>query len=113
MEFSREQTRSLLQKWRDEKRVIHCGLFYSRHSSCAVIGRIEHLDSDSMRVDARGRDIAGKHYGLALKLSDIVRFHFETSEHQGYEGAIFAELIGGWSCEIHATKLIEKELVPD
>ena len=95
----------------DERRLIHCGLFYSNRSSCAVLGQIEHLDSESVRIDARTREIAGQHYGLALKFSDVIRFQVvEAIEPRQYEDFILAELPGGCTCEIHATKLLSNPM---
>ena len=104
-EVSTHDVQVFLQKWRNERRFIHCGLFYSNRSSCAVLGHIEHLDSESVRIDARTREIAGQHYGLALKFSDVTRFYIKKAAETDYEDFICAELLNGCTCEIHAAKL--------
>ena len=110
MEISRKEVRSLFQKWQGERRLIQCGLFYADGSSCAVIGRIEHLDAESVRIDARTGDIAGQHYGLALKFSDVICFHIKETPEAHYENFICAELQRGCTCEIHAVKLHTESL---
>lgn len=44
-----------------------------------VMGRIEEIDPDWIKIDGRSRDRLGRHYGLALAVIDVLRFSFEDT----------------------------------
>jgi hypothetical protein len=119
MEATFNEAYELLRKWRDEKRIIQCGLFDESGSSCNVIGRIEKLDEESVFISASSMYPRGKFISLAVNLNSA-RFRFEDwrdapPEHTeslraAFDSFLFVSLARGGHCEIYAAKLsIEME----
>ena len=124
MQISAEDAISVLRKWKEERRILQCIFADSRDedtaSSCACLGRIEELDDDSVRIDARRMQIPGARGDL---IGCFIRFHgaefglFDwrnvapedaVGQHamrQSYEMVLIVLLPTGCNCELRAAKL--------
>jgi hypothetical protein len=113
MKISPQDAVSLLRKWQQERRMIQASLIFSATTNCCAIGRLEHVDAQPVRIDARSIDRIGHHRGLLLDLSEAKGFNFHDSRdappdyaeqlQQAYEAFLFIEL-DGCLCEIYAAK---------
>jgi hypothetical protein len=113
MIVSLDDTVSVLRKWRDERRLIQVGLISSIRSGCHVIGRIEKVDEESLRVDARSITKLGIKTWFTLEFRDAKEFRFEDWREappeyaeefrQIFEAFLFLDL-GNCHCEIYAYK---------
>jgi hypothetical protein len=113
--ITREEALSLLRKWQEERRIIQASLTLSEKTSCSVVGRIEHLDSDSVRIDLRSKFHVGVYTGISVDLMAATGFIFEdtrfTAEHEqaakiakSYEGFLFVMLPDGLQAQFWATR---------
>lgn len=103
----------MLRKWRDERRLIQVGLISSAKTGAHIVGRIEVLDDESMRVDARSISKIGIRVGFSLEFADAKVFRFEdwreapaelAEEYRKlFEAFIFVDL-GNCHCELYAYK---------
>jgi hypothetical protein len=113
MIISFEEAFSLLKKWRDERRVIQAGLIASQKTGACALGRIEHLDNESVRIDAGSIRKIGRRNALTLEFSEAMTFRFEDWRdappdlaeeiRQTFESFLFIEL-GNCNCELYAAK---------
>jgi hypothetical protein len=76
MNMKREEALSLLHSWNEDRRLIQGFLILSERTHCCVVGMIERLDGNSIRV-APGR--TGKHIGLSLDLAAAISFEYEDT----------------------------------
>jgi hypothetical protein len=114
VDISLQEAISLLRKWQEERRMIQCALFAPNGTSCSLIGRIEHVEPDTIRIDATSRDKLGRFIGMSLRASKALGFSFEDwrdapEEHanalrQAYETFLFVNFYDGSHCEIYAAK---------
>lgn len=114
MVISFADSASILRKWRDERRLIQVGLISSIKTGAHVIGRIEHLDDESLRIDASSiHPRGGRGSALVLEFAEAKEFRFEDWRdappeyaeqlRQGFEAALFVNL-GNCQCELYAAK---------
>lgn len=113
---------SLLRKWQDEKRLVQAGLVLSETTSCCIIGRIEHVNTESVTIHAVGGDEGqlDRHSGLSFDLVSVRKFAFEDwrdapPQHTealriAYEGFLFISF-DDYRCEVYACKTPD-ELLP-
>ena len=114
MEASSNEAFELLRKWKDEKRIIQCGLFDGSGCNCGIIGRIDRVDEESVDISAKSMYPRGKFISLTINLHGA-RFRFEDwrdapprhteALRAAYDSFLFVTLARGWHCEIYATKL--------
>ncbi len=103
----------MLRKWRDERRIIQVGLIASVKTGCHVIGRIEILDEEKLRIDGRSISKAFDKTGFVLEFADAKEFRFEdwreappeyAEEYRKmFEAFMFVDF-GNCHCEIYVYK---------
>jgi hypothetical protein len=77
MTISTEDALSLLHKWQEERRLIQSSLIYSEYISANVIGRIEEIKENSVRINARSLRAKGAFEGILLDLADSTEIQFQ------------------------------------
>jgi hypothetical protein len=77
METSQEDALSLLRKWQEEKRLVQAHLSSGGNSGSMILGRIEQIDAEWIKIDGQSRDRLGRQYGLTIALDEVIRFSFE------------------------------------
>jgi hypothetical protein len=79
MKTPKEMALSLLRKWQEEERLVQGSITFQK-TRCGVIGRIEQLDGEQVRIDASSTDeLFGLQRGLILRFADVLGFNFEDS----------------------------------
>lgn len=111
MTINPQEALDLFRKWQSERRLIHCGLFYSNATNCITNGRIIHADADILRIASPGKS------GLSLSMHEATEFSFEDwrdappsdADHlrKTYEAFLFINL-DGCRCEIYALKFLRE-----
>jgi hypothetical protein len=113
MTITLEDAILLLQKWREERRLIQCGLVYSPEISSCVVGRIEEITATIVKIDARSLRRRGSFDSVLFNPSSAIEFlfhdwrdappEFSQQLQEAYEGHIFARF-RNCHCEIYAMK---------
>jgi hypothetical protein len=122
MDIYPDEAVSLLQKWRDESRLIHGYIIISQKTNSCIIGRIEELTPVSVRVGACSLLHSGFQTGLLLDLSEATSFGFEDwrfasgSEveeqiRQVYEGFLFVRF-ASFEAQLWAVKTTDEINAP-
>ena len=103
----------MLRKWQQERRIIQAALVFSETTNCCIVGRIKHVDSRSLKIDASSLQAGGHVQGLSLNIFDAIALSFEDwrdapTEYaeqlrQDFDSFLFVDA-DGFRCEIYATK---------
>jgi len=104
---------SLLDRWREENRLVQAGLHApgATKTYCAIVGRIQRADQDSVTISSV------ENQRLLLSISDVARVQFEDSRgvperfpdereqmREFYEGVLLFQLYSGCRTTIAALK---------
>ena len=69
MDMKPQEARSLLNKWRDESRAIHCIVKFDKGNT-QLLGRITQLTDDQLTISGQGTKISlGEMFSASLSLS--------------------------------------------
>jgi len=115
MDITREEALSVLHGWKDDRRIILATLAISIKTSSCIIGRIEYLNAERIRIDDESISEHEVRTGIEIDLLGVTKFSFDDTRlvvglegaeqiRQNYDGFLFLSLPDGVTVNLWAAR---------